>query len=160
MGTLFRKTPNNGYPFPPKWPLKMGTGLAASAAHPRQTTSEYPPGGGHKWPVHGPNRTHAFGTDAGPMWGPIDGCKGNYMPVSQSRTWPISKHSLWCVYVCVFVCVYVCMYVCVCVCVCVPVCCMYVYIWCVCVYVCVCVLCVCVCVCVCVGVCVCVVCMY
>ena len=32
MGTLFRQTPNNGYPFPPKWPLKMGTGLEASAA--------------------------------------------------------------------------------------------------------------------------------
>ena len=43
MGTLFRKTPNNGYPFPPKWPLKMGTGLAASAAHPRPNNIWVPP---------------------------------------------------------------------------------------------------------------------
>ena len=37
------KTPNNGYPFPPKWPLKMGTGLAASAAHPRRNQIWVPP---------------------------------------------------------------------------------------------------------------------
>ena len=43
MGTLFRQTPNNGYPFPPKWPLKMGTGLAASAAHPRPNNIWVPP---------------------------------------------------------------------------------------------------------------------
>ena len=57
MGTLFRqndpkytktsfswiKTPNNGYPFPPKWLLKMGTGLAASAAHPRRNQIWVPP---------------------------------------------------------------------------------------------------------------------
>ena len=27
---------NNWYPFPPKWPLKMVTGLATSTAHPRR----------------------------------------------------------------------------------------------------------------------------
>ena len=43
MGTLFRQTPNNGYPFPPKWPLKMGTGLEASAAHPRPNNIWVPP---------------------------------------------------------------------------------------------------------------------
>ena len=43
MGTLSRQTPNNGYPFPPKWPLKMGTGLAASAAHPRRNQIWVPP---------------------------------------------------------------------------------------------------------------------
>ena len=43
MGTLFRQTPNNGYPFLPKWPLKMGTGLAASAAHPRPNNIWVPP---------------------------------------------------------------------------------------------------------------------
>ena len=43
MGTLFRQTPNNGYPFPPKWPLKMGTGLAASAAHRRRNQIWVPP---------------------------------------------------------------------------------------------------------------------
>ena len=45
MGTHFRQTPNNGYPFPTKWPLKIRwvTGLAASAAHPVGTKSEYPP---------------------------------------------------------------------------------------------------------------------
>ena len=43
MGTLFRQTPNNGYPFPPKWPLKMGTGLEASASHPRPNNIWVPP---------------------------------------------------------------------------------------------------------------------
>ena len=42
MGTLFRQTPNNGYRFPPKWPLKMGS-LAASAAHPRPNNIWVPP---------------------------------------------------------------------------------------------------------------------
>ena len=43
MGTLFRQTPNNGYPFPPKWPLKMGMGLEASASHPRPNNIWVPP---------------------------------------------------------------------------------------------------------------------
>ena len=43
MGTLFRQTPNNGHPFPPKWPLKMGTGLEASASHPRPNNIWVPP---------------------------------------------------------------------------------------------------------------------
>ena len=43
MGTIFRQTPNNGYPFPPKWPLKLGTGLEASAAHPRPNNIWVPP---------------------------------------------------------------------------------------------------------------------
>ena len=47
MGTLFRQTPNNGYPFPPKWPLKMGTGLEASAAHPRPNNIWVPPSKQH-----------------------------------------------------------------------------------------------------------------
>ena len=58
MGTLFCQTPNNGYPFPPKWPLKMGTGLAASAAHPRPNNiwvPPPPPGVSHKHPSKRPN---------------------------------------------------------------------------------------------------------
>ena len=43
MGTLFRQTLNNGYPFPPKWPLKMGTGLEASVSHPRPNNIWVPP---------------------------------------------------------------------------------------------------------------------
>ena len=31
---VMRKIPKNGYPFQPKWPLKMGRGFEAWAAHP------------------------------------------------------------------------------------------------------------------------------
>ena len=41
--TLWPSTFNNGYPFPPKWPLKIGTGLAASAADPRRNQIWVPP---------------------------------------------------------------------------------------------------------------------
>ena len=44
MGTLFRKTPNNGYPFPPKMTLKDGYWFGGGQPRtPVQTTSEYPP---------------------------------------------------------------------------------------------------------------------
>ena len=40
-----RKILNNGYPFQPKWPLKMGRVFETQAAPPLQTKSEYPPPG-------------------------------------------------------------------------------------------------------------------
>ena len=43
MGHFLRKIPNNGYPFLQKWPLKMGTGLEASASHPRPNNIWVPP---------------------------------------------------------------------------------------------------------------------
>ena len=44
MGTLFRQTPNNGYPFSAKMTLKDGYGFGGfSRAPPVQTTSEHPP---------------------------------------------------------------------------------------------------------------------
>ena len=39
--TFGEDAPKDGYPFLPKWPLKMGMGFEASAAHPVQIKFEY-----------------------------------------------------------------------------------------------------------------------
>ena len=45
MGTLFRQTPNNGYPFPPKMTLKDGYGFGGFSRAPpsKQHLSTPPP---------------------------------------------------------------------------------------------------------------------
>ena len=51
MGTLFRKTPNNGYPFPPQWPLKMGIygfgGVSRAPPSKQHLSTPPPPPPGH-----------------------------------------------------------------------------------------------------------------
>ena len=45
-GPLLQKIPTeNGYPFQPKWPLKMGRGFEAQAAHPHPNQIWVPPSG-------------------------------------------------------------------------------------------------------------------
>ena len=50
MGLFSRKILNNGYPFLPKWPLKMGRGFEARAAHPHPNQIWVPPVGPW-WPL-------------------------------------------------------------------------------------------------------------